>query len=255
VWTRGKPDFALPGDQDALVEEVAAVNPNTVVVLNTSQPVAMPWLSKVKGVVEMWWPGDEGGWATAKTLLGQSNPGGRLPMTWAKDLGDYAATSPAHPERSHKGVDGKTTFSEGVLVGYRWFDDQKIEPLYPFGYGLSYTQFAFSNLKVRPTAEGGATVTVQVKNTGHVAGDEVAQVYLEAPQAKPAGVQFAPKTLVAFDRISLQAGEEREITLQVAPRAFEFWSTDRKTWVKPAGARSVRVGDSSRALPLHAEVQ
>jgi len=255
VWTRGKPDFALPGDQDALVEEVAEANPNTVVVLNTSQPVAMPWLSKVKGVLEMWWPGDEGGWATAKTLLGQSNPGGRLPMTWAKDLGDYAATSPAYPERSRKGIDGKTTFSEGVLVGYRWFDDQKIDPLYPFGYGLSYTQFAFSNLKVTPTAEGGATVTVQVKNTGHVAGDEVAQVYLEAPQGRPAGVQFAPKTLVAFDRISLQAGEEREITLQVAPRAFEYWSTDRKTWVKPAGERTVRVGDSSRELPLHAEVQ
>jgi beta-glucosidase len=150
VWTRGKPDFALPGDQDKLVQEIAAVNPNTVVVLNTSQPVAMPWLRSVKGLLEMWWPGDEGGWATAKTLLGQSDPGGRLPMTWAKQLTDYAATSAAHPERSHKGIDGKTTFSEGLLVGYRWFDDQKIEPLYPFGYGLSYTQFALSNLSVTP---------------------------------------------------------------------------------------------------------
>ena len=171
-------------------------------------------------------------------------------MTWAKELGDYAATSPAHPERSGKGADGKTSFSEGVLVGYRWFDDQKIEPLYPFGYGLSYTQFAFSHLRATPTAEGGATVTVNVKNTGGVAGDEVAQVYLESPQTKPVGVQFAPKTLVAFDRVTLKASEEREVTLQVAPRAFEYWSVARKTWVKPAGLRTVLVGDSSRDLPL-----
>jgi beta-glucosidase len=140
VWTRDKPHFELPGDQDKLIEEIASVNPNTVVVLNTSQPVVMPWIDKVKGVLEMWWPGDQGGVAEAKTLLGQNDPGGKLPMTWAKGLGDYAATSPAHPERSTKGVDGKTTFSEGVLVGYRWFDDQKIQPLYPFGYGLSYTK-------------------------------------------------------------------------------------------------------------------
>jgi beta-glucosidase len=255
VWTRGKQAFALPGDQDKLVEEIAAVNPNTVVVLNTSQPVAMPWLSKVKAVLEMWWPGDEGGWATAKTLLGKNNPGGRLPMTWARQLTDYAATSPAHPERSRKGINGKTKFSEGVLVGYRWFDDQKIEPLYPFGYGLSYTQFAFSNLRVTPNPDGGATVTVQVKNTGAVAGDEVAQVYLQAPETKPSGVQFAPKTLAAFDRVTLKPDEEREITLQLAPRAFEYWSVATNQWVKPAGARTILVGDSSRALPLRAEVR
>jgi beta-glucosidase len=170
-------------------------------------------------------------------------------------LTDYAATSPAHPERSRKGINGKTTFSEGVLVGYRWFDDQKIEPLYPFGYGLSYTQFAFSNLRVTPNPDGGATVTVQVKNTGAVAGDEVAQVYLQAPATKPSGVQFAPKTLAAFDRVTLKPDEEREITLQVAPRAFEYWSVASNQWVKPAGARTILVGDSSRALPLRAEVR
>ena len=220
MWTRDKPHFELPGEQDKLIEEIAAVNPNTVVVLNTSQPVAMPWIDKVKGVLEMWWPGDEGGVATAKILLGQSNPAGRLPMTWAKALTDYPATSPAHPERSTKGVDGKTTFSEGVLVGYRWFDDQKIQPLFPFGFGLSYTSFAMSDLKATPTADGGASVSVHVKNTGSVAGDEVPQVYLDAPENKPQGVQFAPKTLAAFDRVTLQPGEERDVTLEIAPRAF-----------------------------------
>src|SRR5208283_611238 len=122
AWSRGRPEFALPGDQDKLIEEIAAVNPNTIVVLNVSQPVAMPWLDNVKAVLQMWWPGDEGGWATANLLLGKSSPAGRLPFTWARRLEDYAATDPRHPERSQKGVDGKTTFSEGVDVGYRWFD-------------------------------------------------------------------------------------------------------------------------------------
>ncbi|MBB5059861.1 beta-glucosidase [Granulicella aggregans] len=255
VWTRDKPHFHLPGDQDKLIEDIAAVNPNTVVVLNSSQPVAMPWIDKVKGVVEMWWTGDEGGPAEAKILLGLANPGGKLPMTWGKALEDYPATSPAHPERSSAGVDGKTTFSEGVLVGYRWFDDQKIEPLFPFGYGLSYTKFAMSDVKVKPSAGGGAEVSVKVKNTGAVAGDEVAEVYLEAPKSKPEGVQFAPKTLAAFDRISLKPGEEREVKLTIAPRAFEYWSVDKKKWMKPEGSRMVWVGDSSRDLTLKAEVK
>jgi beta-glucosidase len=175
-------------------------------------------------------------------------------MTWAKELGDYPSTSPAHPERSAKGVDGKTTFSEGVLVGYRWFDDQKIEPLYPFGFGLSYTKFAYSGLKVSPGPDGGATVTLHIKNTGATAGDEVPQVYLEAPANRPDGVQFAPKTLVAFDRVTLKAGEEREVTLHVARRGFEYWSESKKNWVKPAGARTILVGGSSSLLPLKAQV-
>ncbi len=250
AWTRDKPHFELPGDQDKLIEEIAAVNPNTVVVLNTSQPIAMPWIDKVKGVVEMWWPGDEGGMAEARTLLGLNNPGGKLPMTWGKQLTDYAANSPAHPERSTKGVDGKTTFSEGVLVGYRWFDDQNIAPLFPFGFGLSYTQFAMSGLTVKADSDGGADVLVHVKNTGQVRGDEVPQVYLNAPSTKPAGAQFAPRTLVAFDRVSLEPGEEREVTMHVAPRAFQYWSVEKKQWIKPSGQRTLMVGDSSRNLTL-----
>src|SRR5580698_8749451 len=141
VWTRLTPVFGLPGDQDKLVEEVAAVNPNTIVVLNTSQPVALPWIDKVKAVLEMWWPGDEGGWSTANILAGKTSPAGRLPVTWARNLTDYAATDPKHPERSMKGVDGKTTYSEGVNVGYRWFDKENTAPLFAFGHGLSYTTF------------------------------------------------------------------------------------------------------------------
>jgi beta-glucosidase len=255
LWTRGKPVFGLPGEQDKLVDEIVAVNPNTIVVLNTSQPVAMPWLSKVKAVLEMWWPGDEGGWATAKLLLGQANPAGHLPVTWGKRLEDYAANDPAHPERSAKGVDGKTTYSEGGLVGYRWFDAQKIEPLFAFGHGLSYTMFQYSDLHVTALPDGGAMATVKVRNTGAVAGDEVPQLYLDAPDQQPAGAQFAPRTLVAFDRVSLAPKEEKTVTLTVAPRAFQYWATVTNGWATPPGSRTVWVGASSRDLRLKASVR
>ncbi|HKV25289.1 MAG TPA: glycoside hydrolase family 3 C-terminal domain-containing protein [Candidatus Acidoferrum sp.] len=251
LWTRGKPDFSLPGQQDKLVEEVASVNPNTIVVLNVSQPIAMPWLGKVKAVLQMWWPGDEGGWATANVLLGKSDPAGRLPFTWARRLEDYPATDPAHPERSAKGVDGKTTYSEGVDIGYRWFDKQNIDPLFPFGFGLSYTKFTYSDLQVKPAADHGFDVSVRIANSGSAVGDEVPQVYLDAPKDQPAGVQFAPRTLAAFDRITLQPGESKDVTLHIAPRSLEYWSTSENRWVRSA-PREVRVGSSSRDLRLEA---
>ncbi len=254
LWTRGKPAFGLPGEQDKLVEEIAAANPNTIVVLNTSQPVAMPWIAHVKAVLEMWWPGDEGGWATADVLLGRANPAGRLPFTWATRLEDYPATDPAHPERSSKGVDGKTTYSEGVDVGYRWFDQQKIEPLFPFGFGLSYSSFQYSDLKAVRAPDGGLDVSFHLRNGGAVKGDEVPQVYLDAPQPRPNGVQFAPRTLAAFERVTLAPGQTREVAMHVAPRSLEYWSTAESRWVR-AGERHVHVGASSRDLKLHGDAQ
>jgi beta-glucosidase len=251
LWTRGKPNFVLPGEQDKLVDEIAAVNPNTIVVLNVSQPVALPWIDKVKAVLQMWWPGDEGGWATADVLLGKVNPGGRLPFTWARRLEDYPATDPAHPERSAKGVDGKTTFSEGVDIGYRWFDQQNIEPLFPFGYGLSYSGFSYSQLKVSPAADQGFDVSVRIKNDGTRTGDDVPQVYVDAPAQRPGGVQFAVRTLAAFDRVTLAAGESQDVTMHVAPRRLEYWSTAENRWIR-SGERQIRVGSSSRDLKLSA---
>ncbi|MDR3741329.1 MAG: glycoside hydrolase family 3 C-terminal domain-containing protein [Terracidiphilus sp.] len=251
LWTRLTPVFGLPGEQNKLVEEVAAVNPNTVVVLNTSQPVSLPWIGKVKAAVQMWWPGDEGGWSTANILLGKASPAGRLPMTWAKQLTDYAATDPKHPERSMKGVDGKTTYSEGVNVGYRWFDKEKINPLFAFGHGLSYTSFAYSGLKVAKAADGGLDVSVTVKNTGTMDSDEVPQVYLGSPSEVPAGVQFPVRALVAFDRVHIAAGGSKDVALHVAPRQLEYWSTAQGKWVRAAGKRTVSVGASSRDLRLH----
>ena len=258
AWSRGKYDFVLPGngkdyDQNKLIEEIAAVNPNTVVVLNISQPVAMPWLSKVKGVLQMWWPGDEGGWATANVLLGKTSPAGRLPFTWAKKLTDYPATDPNYVERSSKGVDGKTTYSEGVNVGYRWFDKQKIEPVFPFGFGLSYTRFAYSNLKVAPAQNGDFVAVFTLANTGNVASDEVPQVYLGAPEQKLAG-DFPIRALAAFDRIHLNAGESKLVSIQIPAQRFQFWNADAGKWALATGERSVFVGGSSRDLPLETKI-
>ena len=251
LWTRGKPDFGLPGEQDKLVNDIAAVNPNTIVVLNVSQPIAMPWIGKVKAVLQMWWPGDEGGWATANVLLGRVNPAGRLPFTWARRLEDYPANDPAHPERSPQGVGGKTTFSDGVDVGYRGFDKRKLEPLFPFGYGLSYATFRYSDLRVKAASDHGLDVSLRVKNIGKVSGDEVPQVYLDAPEQRPEGVQFAVRTLAAFERITLRSGEMKAVSLHVAPRRLEYWSVAENRWVR-TGSRQIRVGPSSRDLMLHA---
>jgi beta-glucosidase len=250
LWTRLEPVFGLPGEQNRLVDEIAAVNPNTIVVLNTSQPVALPWVNKVKAVLEMWWPGDEGGWSTANLLLGKSSPAGRLPVTWAKHLEDYAATDPKYPERSRKGVDHKTTYSEGVNVGYRWFDKEKIDPLFPFGHGLSYTSFAYSDLKVAKAADGGLDVQVTIKNTGTMNSDEVPQVYLGAPSEIPAGVQFPVRSLAGFERQSIPAGASKDVTIHVAPRQLEYWSTKEGKWLRPEGKRTLSVGASSRDLRL-----
>ena len=255
LWTRLQPVFGLPGEQNQLVEEVAAVNPNTIVVLNTSQPVALPWVDKVKAVLEMWWPGDEGGWSTANLLLGKVSPAGRLPVTWGKSLTDYPATDPKHPERSAKGVDGKTTYSEGVNVGYRWFDKENITPLFPFGHGLSYTTFDYSNLLIEPASDGGLYVQVTIKNTGSVVSDEVPQVYLGAPSEIPAGVQFPVRALVAFNRIRLNPGESRTVTLHVPLRQLQYWSTTKTAWVTATGKRTVSVGASSRDLRLNQTIE
>jgi beta-glucosidase len=151
-------------------------------------------------------------------------------------------------------VDGKTTYSEGVNVGYRWFDKEKIDPLFAFGHGLSYTSFAYSGLKVDKAPDGGLNVSLTIKNTGTVASDEVPQVYLGAPSEIPDGVQFPVRALVAFDRIHLTAGEAKTVTLHVAPRQLQYWSTKEGKWVAATGKRTVSVGASSRDLRVEQSI-
>ena len=255
AWSRNRPYFGLPGDQDRLIEAVARVNPNTVVVLNTGQAVALPWLRNVRAVLEMWYTGDEGGWAAANLLTGRASPGGRLPITWPVRLADYAAMDPRFPERSSIGVDGRTSYSEGVEVGYRWFDAQAIEPLFPFGYGLSYTSFEYSALRAVRDAGGAVTLTCRVRNTGQRAGDAVVEVYLAAPSPAPAGVDFPIRALAAFSRINIEAGGTRQVRLEVPAQRFKYWSLDARAWRDAIKGRRVFVGASSRDLPLSAAIE
>jgi beta-glucosidase len=254
AWSRNRPSFGLPGEQDRLIAAVAAVNPNTVVVLNTGQAVAMPWLGKVRAVLEMWYTGDEGGWAAANLMTGRANPAGRLPITWPRRLADGPANDPAHPERSSKGVAGKTVYGEGIYVGYRWYDHKNIAPLFPFGFGLSYTSFRYAGLQLAPADDGGLDASVLVKNTGQRDGDEVVQVYLGAPRPAPAGAAFAERALVSFDRIALAAGEERRVQLHIAPDRLRYWSEREQSWIDARDGRTVWVGSSSRDLPLSKKI-
>jgi beta-glucosidase len=256
AWGRDRPEvFQLTADQTRLIQDVAAVNANTIIVLGTSLPVAMPWLDKVKAVLEIWWPGDEGGPAIANVLLGRANPAGRLPITWPERLDQMVAQDPkGHPERTNQGVDGKTTYSEGIFVGYRWFDKQDINPIFPFGHGLSYTTFEYSGLTLTRAKDGGVDVSFTLKNTGKVAGDEVPQVYLGAPKNPPSGAQFAVRALAQFDRVTLAAGQSTPLTLHVGPRRLKYWSAATKNWETATGPRTVFVGASSRDLRIQGEI-
>ena len=242
---------SLAPNEDALIAAVAQANPNTIVVLNTGDPVLMPWLSSVKAVLEMWYPGQEGGTSTAKLLLGQANPGGRLPITWPAS-GDQTPFA-GHPER----INGNGTdvlFSEGLYMGYRWYDQQNITPLFAFGYGLSYTQFAYSGLKIRPDS-GGLEVSFRVENTGSVRGSEVPQVYVGPPSNPPPGVQFALQKLAGFKRVQLNAGEGESVSVHVSRRELSYWSSAAQSWVQAGGERTVSVGASSRDIRLHGSVR
>ena len=243
---RDRESLTLPGTQDALVAAVSAANPRTTVVLNAGAPVLMPWLDRTGAVLEMWYPGQEGGDATAALLLGQANPGGKLPVTFPRT--DDQTPLGGHPER-YPGVDGKVTYSEGIFVGYRWYDARGVEPLFPFGHGLSYTTFAYSALAIAPR-DDGFDVTFHVRNTGTVTGAEVPQVYLGPPSSDHAPVPMEPKKLVGFTRISLQPGEEQTVTIHVGQRERSFWSTATHAWVVAPDPRPVYVGSSSRDVRL-----
>ncbi|MEV4289911.1 glycoside hydrolase family 3 C-terminal domain-containing protein [Nonomuraea bangladeshensis] len=237
--------LALPKEQDALIAAVAAANPRTVVVLNTGHPVLMPWLADVPAVLQMWYPGQEGADATAALLLGAACPGGKLPVTFPARAADAPA---AAPER-YPGVAGTAVYDEDVFVGYRHYDAYGIEPLFPFGHGLSYTRFAYAGLSVRPSGDG-LRVTFTLANAGRREGVEVAQVYVTPPADPP--VPMPPRVLAAFARVRLAPGERRRVTVTVPGRALRHWGG--QGWALAAGRRAVQVGSSSRDLRLRREV-
>ncbi|MFE7278690.1 glycoside hydrolase family 3 protein [Streptomyces sp. NPDC057623] len=238
--------LTMPLHQDELITAVADANPRTVVVLNVGDPVTMPWRNRVGTILLAGYVGQEGGWSTADLLLGRADPGGKLTMTYPKEEADHPVLDPAHPERYY-GVDRTVTYSEGVFTGYRHFDKYGIKPLFPFGHGLSYTEFGYSGLSVRHhdrTLVASFTVT----NRGRRTGTEVAQVYAGAPKGTP--VEMAVRTLAAFQRVELSPGESRRLSLRVDERQLSYWDSTRKKWVLPRGQRSVYVGSSSRDIRL-----
>ena len=256
-----------------LVQAVAAANPNTVVVVNSYNPVLMPWADQVKGVLAMWLAGQEGGTSTARLLLGLADPSGHTSITWPVHATDtiwgYDEKVPLYPgdklgphfERLNGNggcvgagcpADTTTKETEGIYTGYRFFDKEGIKPLAPFGFGLSYSTFGFSRLRVRATSDGGADVSFTITNTGPVAGADVAQVYVGPPSDRPAGIQFAVRALAQFDRESLSPGQSKTLTLHIAPRQLSYWSEARQKWVLDADGRTLYVGDADAVsqLPL-----
>jgi beta-glucosidase len=228
---------------DNLISAVAAANPNTIVVLNTGSAVTMPWLSQVKGVLEAWYPGQEDGSAIAALLFGNANPSGHLTVTFPTSLSQVPASTTAQ----WPGQNGTVQYSEGIDVGYRWYNSQSLTPLFPFGYGLSYTSFGFSNLKVGTLPDGGAaTVTATVTNTGSRAGADVTQLYVTDPAASGQ----PPRQLEGFQRVSLQPGASQTVTFPLTQRNLQYWNSTSNGWATSTGGYGIAVGDSAANLPL-----
>jgi len=245
--------LALPGEQNALIEAVAKANPNTIVVLETGGPVSMPWVDRVKGVVEMWYPGIGGAQALANLLFGDVNFSGKLPVTFAKD--DQQLPHPVVPGLEGVSVSARNRelkikpfdlkYTEGAKVGYKWFESTKQQPLFPFGYGLSYTTYAYSNLWVDDAAR---TAKFTIRNTGKTEGTEIAQVYVALPAA--AGESY--KRLSAWQRVKLAPGESKEVTFTLHPLSLTVFNTDKNGWQLLPGDYTVTAGPSSSETPLKA---
>jgi beta-glucosidase len=233
----------LGSSDDSLISAVAAANPHTIVVLNTGSAVTMPWLSSVAGVLEAWYPGQQDGTAIASLLFGSSDPSGHLTVTFPTSLSQVPASTAAQ----WTGQNGTVQYSEGIDVGYRWYDTKGLTPLFPFGYGLSYTSFSFSNLKVGTLPAGGAaTVTATVTNTGSRAGADVAQLYVSDPSASGQ----PPRQLEGFARVSLAAGASQTVTFPLTQQNLQYWNSSSNGWATSTGSYGIKVGDSDANLPL-----
>jgi beta-glucosidase len=252
------PNLSLPDNQDELVKQVAAANPHTIVVLENGDPVLMPWLDSVKGVLESWYPGQRGGEAIANILFGDVNPSGKLPISFPKSEADLphltiptppTSNQPPSSELSPTQVFIDANYTEGLKVGYRWYDAESKEPLFPFGFGLSYTSFSYSHLKVAPGKS--VEVSFSVKNTGLRAGSEVAQVYL----GLPASAGEPPKRLVAWEKVQLNPGQSRTVTFSLEPQLMSVFNVEKDAWELLPGDYRVYAGGSSRDTPLTATLQ
>jgi beta-glucosidase len=244
---------ATPVDQNALIEAVAAANPKTIVVVESGGPILMPWLSQVSAVLEAWYPGQNGGPAIADLLFGVANPSGKLPITFPAS--EAQLPRPVIPQPP----DGVTPFNvdytvEGYNVGYKWYDVKGFTPLFPFGYGLSYTTFSITTPAIvnnlSSTTLPNFQVTFNLANTGAVAGAEVAQVYL----GLPASTNEPPKRLVGWQKVQLSAGGSQAVTIEVdqndSSHPMSYWDTGTSSWTVAPGTYTVYLGNTSATASL-----
>jgi beta-glucosidase len=231
--------LALPGRQDELVRRVLEVNPRTVVVVNSGAPVLLPWADDAPAILLTWFPGQEFGDALADVLLGATEPGGRLPVTWPATEEGLPATQPA---------EGTLTYDEGLFIGYRWYDRDGREPRYRFGHGLGYTTWEY--LSAEPDKNGSA-VTVRLRNTGSRPGREVVQVYAARPDSE---VERPLRWLVGFAAAGAGPGEEATVTVAVTERAYQHWDDTAHGWATEGGSFRLHIGPSSGVLPLELDV-
>jgi len=233
-------------EKEELVVEQVAAHPHTIVVLNTGSPITMPWLEKVAAVVQAWYPGQECGNAIADVLFGDTNPSGKLPQTFPVRLED----NPAYLD--FPGENGKVYYGEGLFVGYRYYEKKKIAPLFPFGFGLSYTTFTYGSLSLSAQKIGPddlLQVSVEITNTGQRTGKEIVQVYVRDEQAR---LQRPEKELKAFAKVQLEPGERKTVTLSLARDALAYYDDLAHEWVAEAGEFEVFVGASSQDIRARA---
>ena len=249
--------LSLPEHQDELIAKVAAANPHTIVVLESGTAVTMPWVDQVSGILEAWYAGSRGADAVANVIFGDVNPSAKLPMTFPKSEADLPHPTLVKPPKVTVDADRQgwkriaaglpafpVTYDEGVKVGYKWYDAENKRVLFPFGYGLSYTTYSYSNLKVTPGKNPRLTFTVT--NTGNRAGAEVAEVYASLPAA----AAEPPKRLVGFSKVKLNGGESKEVTVDVDPKYLSIFNVERNAWQLLPGEYGFMVGGSSQSLPL-----
>ncbi len=241
-----KVSLALPGNQDGLISAIADANPRTVVVLHTSNPVSMPWLDKVAGVIEAFYPGQEAGSSIARILFGDVNPSGKLAMTFPAD----ESQGPGTFHLDYPGDGLTVNYSEGVLVGYRWYDAKDQIPLFPFGYGLSYTTFQYSDLQVDREGDNQVAVRARITNTGEREGAEVVQLYIGFPEE----AEEPPKQLKGFEKILLKPGESKVVSLTLDRNSLAAWDAKKHEWKTYSGTYSIMVGSSSRDIRLKASL-
>lgn len=241
-----RPSLDLPGDQDRLIEAVAAANPRTIVVLHTAGPVLMPWRAKVAAIVEAWYPGEQSGRAIAETLFGDVDPSGRLPVTFPASGRQGPTVTPG----AFPGIGNVVRYREGIFVGYRYYDHFGQQPLYPFGYGLSYTKFLLGRLRVRSLASNRFDVSVPVRDVGGRRGAEVVELYV----GDPASTGEPPRQLKAFGKVFLGPGQSRTVTLHLNSFSFAHYDTARKGWRVTGGSYNIYLGTSSRALTRRTSV-